>query len=165
MSPKKTVSLIAALDENRLIGRAGGLPWRLPNDLRHFKALTLGKTILMGRKTWDSLGCPLPQREHWVLTRAKDFSAEGCRVFANVDEALSAHVEGELMVVGGAEIYRQTLPAADRLYLTHVHARLEGDTWFPEYDAAQFRVSAHEDFPADERHAFAYTFETLERRR
>ena len=163
-SRQNSISLIVACDDHRLIGRDGALPWRLPNDLKHFKALTLGKTVLMGRKTWDSLGRPLPQRNNWVLTRDAAFCADGARAFGTLPQALAAHREGELMVIGGAELYRQTLPLAQRLYLTRVHASVEGDTWFPDFDATQFVETAREDHPADERHAFAYSFVTLERR-
>ena len=159
----KSISLVVACDENRLIGRDGDLPWRLPNDLKHFKALTVGKTILMGRKTWDSLGRPLPQRENWVLTRDAAFTAEGCRVFTQLDAALYAHAQGELMVIGGADLYRQTLPHARRLYLTQVHAKEQGDTWFPDFSQENFHEIGREDHPADERHAYAYSFLTLER--
>lgn len=160
---EKALSLIVACDENRLIGRAGDLPWRLPNDLKHFKALTLGKTILMGRKTWDSLGRPLPQRDNWVLTRDATFAAPGCRAFGTLQAALAAHASGELMVIGGAELYRQTLPHAQRLYLTRVHAQEQGDTWFPDFDLAQFREISREDHPADDRHVYPYSFLILER--
>lgn len=159
----KLISLIVACDENRLIGRDGDLPWRLPNDLKHFKALTVGKTILMGRKTWDSLGRPLPQRENWVLSRDVAFAPEGCRVFARLEDALSAHAGGELMVIGGAQLYQQALPHAKRLYLTQVHAREQGDTWFPDFSGAGFRQTQREDHPADDRHAYPYSFLTLER--
>jgi dihydrofolate reductase len=158
------LSLIVAMDEQRLIGRAGALPWRLPEDLKHFKRLTLGKTVLMGRKTWDSLGRPLPQRENWVLTRDAGFQAEGARAFASLDAALAAHPAGELMVIGGAELYRQTLAHAQRLYLTEVHATLEGDTWFPDFDRTQWIERVRERHEADERHAYVYSFVTLDRR-
>ncbi|MGH8504995.1 MAG: dihydrofolate reductase [Stenotrophobium sp.] len=161
----KSISLIVAMDERRLIGRDGDLPWRLPNDLRHFKALTLGKTVLMGRKTWISLGRPLPNRDNWVLTRDTRFSAEGGRVFHHLDAVLAAHIEGELMVIGGAELYRQLLPRADRLYLTQVHARVDGDTWFPDYPADAYVETAREDHPVDEKHPHAYSFLTLEHKR
>ena len=164
MSQQKSISLIVAMDENRLIGRGDGLPWRLPNDLKHFKAHTIGKTILMGRKTWDTLGKPLSQREHWVLTRDASFNAAGCRKFTDIDSVLAAHTSGELMVVGGGEIYRLMLPYTDRFYLTQVHAREQGDAWFPEYNPALYRQTERVDHPADERHAFAYSFITLERR-
>lgn len=152
------------MDEGGLIGRAGGLPWRLPNDLKHFKALTLGKTVLMGRRTWESLGRPLPQRDNWVLTRDPSFRADGCRVFSRLDDALAAHHQGELMVIGGAEIYRQALPLAQRIYLTVVHTREQGDAWFPADEVARFREVARDDHPADDRHVFSYSFITLEAR-
>lgn len=164
VTEKKSISLIAAMDENRLIGRGDGLPWHLPNDLKHFKVHTIGKTILMGRKTWDTLKQPLAQREHWVLTRDVLFKPKDCRTFADVDSVLAAHGSGELMVVGGGQIYRLMLPYADRFYLTLVHAREKGDAWFPEYDARLYREVARIDHPADERHAYAYSFATLERR-
>lgn len=159
------ISLIAAMDEARLIGRDNALPWRLPNDLKFFKRTTLGKTVLMGRKTWDSLGRPLPERENWVLTRDPAFVAVGGTAYHSLDEVRAAALSGEeLMVIGGAELYRQVLPLVHRMYLTLVHGRFEGDAWFPEYNAAQWREVAREDHPADERHAVPYSFVTLERR-
>ncbi len=161
------IALIVAMDRGGLIGRDGDLPWRLPNDLKHFKRQTVGKTVLMGRRTWDSLGRPLPQRTNWVLTRDRDFRADGARVFRHLDEALSAHGDAEqgaeLMVIGGAELYRQTLPLAQRLYLTEVDAELDGDTHFPAFDRADWREVEAESHPADERHAWPYRFVTLER--
>jgi dihydrofolate reductase len=159
----KSVSLVVAMDEKGLIGRGGQLPWRLPEDLKHFRRLTLGKTMLMGRKTFDSLGKLLDGRDHWVVSRNPSFRPAGCRVFPDLASALAAHAEGELMVIGGAEIFRETLPLADRIYLTRVHAVLEGDTWFPAFDAGAFREVARDARPADERHAWPYTFVTLER--
>lgn len=160
----RSLSLIVAMDENGLIGRNGQLPWRLPEDLKHFRRLTLGKTVLMGRRTFASLGKPLTQRDNWVLTRDPAFHAGGCRVFTSLEAARVAHTEGELMVIGGAELYRQTLPFARRLYLTRVHARLDGDVRFPPFDAAAFTETAHTDHPADARHAYPCSFITLERR-
>lgn len=157
------ISLIAAMDEQRLIGRDNALPWRLPNDLKFFKRTTLGKTVLMGRKTWESLGRPLPERENWVLTRDAGFAAAGARVFHQLDDALAA-APAELVVIGGAELYRQLMPFVQRMYLTLVHGRFEGDAWFPAFDAAQWREIAREDHPADERHAVPYSFVTLDRR-
>ena len=157
------ISLIAALDDNRLIGRDNALPWRLPNDLKFFKRSTLDKIVLMGRKTWDSLGRPLPQRENWVLTRDRGFAPAGARVFHDLDEALAAAGGRELMVIGGAELYRQALPRVQRMYLTEVHGRFEGDAWFPEIDAAAWRETAREDHPADEKHACPYSFVSYER--
>ncbi|HSW11639.1 MAG TPA: dihydrofolate reductase [Solimonas sp.] len=157
------ISLIAALDDNRLIGRDNGLPWRLPNDLKFFKRTTLGKTVLMGRKTWESLGRPLPQRDNWVLTRDPQFRAEGARVFQDLETALKAATDRELVVIGGAELYRQVLSLADRMYLTEVHGRFEGDAWFPDFDPALWRLLAREDHPADATHACAYSFCSYER--
>lgn len=151
------------MDRQRLIGRDGDLPWRLPNDLKHFKRHTLGKTVLMGRKTWVSLGRPLPERENWVLTRDAGFVAPGARVFADLDAALAEHRNGELMVIGGAQLYRQTLPLAQRIYLTEVDAVVDGDTHFPAIDRSQWREVSRESFPADERHAHGYAFVELER--
>lgn len=151
------------MDESRLIGRGGGLPWRLPEDLRHFRRLTLGKTVLMGRKTFESLGKPLEGRDNWVLSRDPSFQPQGVRVFRELDAALAAHRDGELMVIGGAELFQRTLPLAGRLYLTCVHAKLEGDTWFPELKTSHFREVARADHASDERHAHSFSFITLER--
>ena len=151
------------MDEGGVIGRDGALPWRLPEDLKHFRRLTLGKTVLMGRKTWESLGKPLEGRGNWVLSRDPLFRPAGCAVFRTLDEALAADRDGELVVIGGAEIYRQALPLADTVHLTRVHARVEGDTRFPEWPAGQFRQTARVDHPADARHAHAFSFITLQR--
>ncbi len=151
------------MDRNRLIGRDGDLPWRLPNDLKHFKQLTVGKTVLMGRKTWTSLGRPLPDRENWVLTRDAQFSAPGARAFTDLDAALAAHAGGELMVIGGAQLYAQTLPLAARIHLTRVDAEVQGDTYFPKLDPAQWREVSVETHAADDRHAHGYSFVELER--
>lgn len=160
---KPMLSLVVAMDRNRLIGRDNGLPWRLPNDLKHFKRLTVGKIVLMGRKTWESLGRPLQDRENWVLTRDPAYAAVGARVFSRLDEALQAAGARELMVIGGADLYRQTLPLAQRIHLTEVQGEYSGDTWFPQLDAAAWREVSREDHPADEKHAHDYSFITLER--
>jgi dihydrofolate reductase len=159
----KSISLVVAMDEAGTIGRGGALPWRLPADLKHFRQLTLGKTVLMGRKTWESLGKPLEGRRNWVLSRDAAFQPAGCEVFATLEQALAAHADGELVVIGGAELYRQALPLARTVHLTRVHARLDGDTSFPAWNAADFRQTARVDHPADARHAHAYSFITLER--
>jgi dihydrofolate reductase len=151
------------MDEGRLIGVGGKLPWRLPNDLMHFKALTIGKIVLMGRKTWDSLGRPLPGRENWVLSRDVSFRGQGAHRFVSLETALRKAGERDVMIIGGADLYRQTIPLAQRIHLTRVHARLSGDTWFPEIDAKTWRETAREDHAADARHAHAYSFITLER--
>ncbi|MFI4981037.1 MAG: dihydrofolate reductase [Nevskiales bacterium] len=160
---KPRLTLVVAVSENGIIGRDGGLPWRLPEDLKHFRRLTLGNTVLMGRKTFESLGKPLEGRANWVLTRDTAFAPAGAQVFRDLDAALAASPQGELLVIGGADLYRQTLPLASRLELTQVHAQVEGDTHFPDYDAKLWRETARVDHAADERHAHAYSFLTLDR--
>jgi dihydrofolate reductase len=163
MTRTTEISLVVAMDELNLIGRDNGLPWRLPADLKHFRRLTLGKTVLMGRKTFESLGKPLDGRENWVVSRNPEFRPAGCHVFPTVAEALAQAPAGELMVIGGTSVFREALPRARRIYLTRVHAQLEGDTWFPHFEPETFREVAREDHPADERHAWPYSFITLER--
>jgi len=157
------LTLIAALAQNRVIGRDGDLPWRLPDDLKRFKRLTVGKIVLMGRKTWVSLGRPLPDRDNWVLSRDPAFKPVGATVFASLDQALNAAQGRELMVIGGAELYRQTLSMATRLELTEVQAEVDGDTWFPALDPAEWIEVAAESHAADERHALPFRFVTLDR--
>lgn len=158
------VSLIVARADNGVIGRGGQLPWRLPDDLRRFKVLTWGKPILMGRRTFESLARPLPGRQNLVLTRTADFRAEGVTVVHAAEEALrTAAGMSELVVIGGAEVYRLMLPRVHRIHLTEVHAAPEGDTRLPPFDAAQWREMAREEHPADAHHACAMSFVTLER--
>lgn len=158
------LSLIVAMDENRLIGCDNDLPWRLPNDLRHFKQVTMGKPIIMGRKSFESIGKPLPGRQNIVLTRDSTWQAEGCTVVTSLDAALAAAGDAEeLMVIGGAQIYTQALDKADRVYLTYVHGSFEGDTWFPELATDQWREMSREKHPADERNAWPHSFAVLER--
>ncbi len=156
--------LIAALAENRVIGRDNRLPWHLPADLKHFKALTMGKPMLMGRRTWESLPGLLPGRPHLVLTREPTYRAAGCTVVHALDEALeAARAASELMIIGGAALYAQTLPLAARLQLTLVHAVVEGDALFPDYRSEDWRETAREPHPADRANACAYSFVTLDR--
>lgn len=165
MSEATTLSLLVAHDLGRVIGRDGDLPWRLPNDLKQFKQRSLGKTVLMGRRTWESLPRkPLPGRDNWVLSRDPAFAAEGARSFQSLEQALAAHPGGELLVIGGGELYRLALPRAQRIYLTLVQTQVNGDTWFPDYDPADFQEIERLDHPADAQHAYAYSFLTLERR-
>lgn len=159
------IALIVAMDEADLIGRDNDLPWRLPADLQYFRRVTMGKPIIMGRHTHDSIGRPLPGRHNIVVTRTTGYHAEGCTVVNSLDAAFDAsRGSDEVMVMGGASLYAQCLPLADRLYLTRVHARFEGDTWFPSWDPAQWRETARQDHAADERNAYAYSFIELERR-
>jgi dihydrofolate reductase len=158
------IALIAALAENRVIGRDNQLPWRISADLKHFKALTMGKPIVMGRKTWESIGRALPGRENIVVTRDTGYRAQGCQVVHSIDEALEITGKSdEVMIVGGAGLYQQTLEHADRLYLTRVKAEVEGDTWFPEIDPRQWREVACESHSADENNEYDYDFVMLER--
>lgn len=158
--------LIAAMDRARAIGRGNALPWRLPDDLRRFKALTLGKPVLMGRRTAESLGRALPGRENLVLTRSGQVPFEGMRAVASLNEALAATVGAEaLMVIGGGEVYALALPLASVLHLTEVHTTVEGaDAWFPAFDAHDWIETAREHHAADPRHACAFDFVDYRRR-
>jgi dihydrofolate reductase len=161
MSP--TVSLVAAVARNGVIGRDNGLAWHLSSDLKRFKALTMGKPMLMGRRTWDSIGRPLPGRRTLVLTRDRGFRAEGAEIVHAWEAALAAAAGTELMVVGGAEIYALALPQADRLHLTEVAAEPEGDVRFPAFDRARFRETFREAHPAGPRDEHAFAFVDWER--
>ena len=158
------LTLIVAVADNGVIGRQNELPWRLPEDLKRFKALTMGKPIVMGRKTFESIGKPLPGRTNIVITRQAGLSLPGCVLVDSVPAAVAAAGEvDEVMIIGGGDIYRQALSQANRVQLTEVHAAIDGDAYFPELNAQQWREVAREDYPADERHAHAYSFVTLER--
>lgn len=153
------ITLIAALDRKRAIGFANTLPWRLPDDLKRFKALTLGKTVLMGRKTAESLGRALPDRHNLVLTRSGTVPFEGMQAVSSLDEALAQCGGEELMVIGGGEIYALALPRARQMHLTHVDTALHrADTWFPAFDENDWLETASEDHGSDERHAHAFRF-------
>jgi dihydrofolate reductase len=159
-----TLSLIAAMDRNRLIGNGNDLPWRLPADLQHFKRITLGKPVLMGRLTYESIGKPLPGRRNIVITRDEGYRAEGCEVVDSIDAALEAVSDAEeAMVIGGATLYKQMLPKAHRLYVTCIDAVFDGDTWFPEWKEAEWRELSRESHEADERNPHPYSFVRLER--
>ena len=158
------LTLLAALADNGVIGRAGGLPWHLPDDLRRFKALTMGKPILMGRRTFESIGKALPGRRNLVLTRGTAALPAGVERVGSVAAAIAACAAApELCVIGGAELYAQTLPLATHLELTRVRARIDGDVRFPEFEAAQWREVARSEHAADERHAWPMSFVSLER--
>jgi dihydrofolate reductase len=161
---KPVISIIVAMAENRVIGKENSLPWHLPADLQHFKAMTIGKPIIMGRKTWESLPGKLPQRPHIIITANPDYSAEGCTVVNSLEQAIEAAGDvPEVMVVGGAMLYAQALPMADNIYLTMVETQVDGDTLFPEYDQSQWRETAREYHPSDDKNLFAYSFITLSR--
>ena len=158
------LSIVVAMDRERVIGRDGDLPWRLPNDLQRFRAITMGHPIIMGRRTFESIGRPLPGRHNIVVSRRRGFEADGCSVADGLPAALEIAGAGECMVVGGAMLYAEALPLARRLYLTEVDASVAGDTWFPDFDRDRWRELARERYPADERHAFDYAYALLERR-
>jgi len=152
------LSLIWAMDSNRLIGRDNALPWHLPADLAFFKRSTLGKPILMGRKTYQSIGRPLPGRQNIVITRDPGFSAAGCDIATGIDAALrlSANAE-EVMLIGGASLYEQAIGRASRLYITRIHGQFEGDTWFPEFNLDDWNIESRENFDADQANPYPYS--------
>jgi dihydrofolate reductase len=157
------VTLVLAVSDNGVIGRDNQLPWHLPDDLKHFKRLTLGKPIVMGRKTHESIGKPLPGRPNIVVTRDANYRRDGVTVVHDVDGAVRAAGDvPELMVIGGAELFRLFLPRAGRVHLTRVHGEIAGDVHWPELDRA-WRKVASEPHAADERHAWPMTFEVWEK--
>lgn len=151
------IYIVAALAENRVIGRHGRLPWHLPADLKRFKAITLGQAVLMGRRTWDSLGRPLPGRRNIVLSRDPSFAPTDAMVARDLESALALSGE-EVMVIGGADLYAQLLPRARRLYLTLVHHAFDGDALFPEFDWSAWTIVSREDHEADGKNPCAYSF-------
>lgn len=160
------ISLIAAASENNVIGRDGGLPWSLPDDLRYFKEKTLGHPVITGRKNYASIGRPLPGRTNIIVTRDAHFSAEGCRVVHSLEDAVEVAKQEdpeEIFVMGGGEIYALALPMADRVYLTRVHAEIDGDTYFPELDSEQWAEVSTEEHVADDRHAYDFTILVYDR--
>lgn len=161
------LSLIAALSANNVIGRDNQVPWRLSTDMKRYKALTMGHHLLTGRKTFESVGKPLPGRTTVVITRDPGFRAEGVIVVHTLDEAIRVAREAgdaEPFINGGAEIYRQSLHLADRMYLTRVHTEVEGDTWFPDFDdVREWTLTDSEHFEADEKNEYPFSFLTYER--
>ncbi len=163
-SHRPPLSLLVAMSENHVIGRDGGLPWHLSADLKRFKALTMGHHLIMGRKTFDSIGRLLPGRTTVIVTRDPNYAVAGALVVHDLPQAYhAARHDTEAFVVGGGEIYRQALDAVDRIYLTRVHAEVAGDTVFPELPDQAWRVVTSEHFAADDRNDFAHTFQVLER--
>lgn len=149
---------------NRVIGRDNRLPWRMPADMKRFRSITMGKAILMGRLTYDSIGRSLDGRHNIVLTRNPDFVAEGCTVVNSIDEALSAAGKGEILIIGGGLLYEQMLPMADRIYLTLIDAQFEGDITFPLIESRTWSEVSREMCPADASNSYNYAFIMLERR-
>lgn len=165
------IGIYVAIAENGVIGRDGGLPWRLSTDLKRFKSDTMGKPIVMGRRTWESFPRkPLPGRQNIVITRDRSYKAEGADIVQSLDEALASAgrgemaLSGEIAVIGGAEIFAQALPLADRLHITHVLAPVEGDVFFPPIDRNEWRVVSQQDIPGGEKDSHATRYAVYERR-
>ena len=158
------LSIIAAMANDRVIGRQNRLPWHLPADLQHFKRVTMGKPMIMGRKTWESLPGLLPGRRHIVVTRDPGYQAKGAELAHSLEQAIAmAGAVDEIMVVGGAELYRQALDRADRVYLTEIDLEVEGDAWFPEFDQSTWRETERQAHSADDQNHWPYAFVILDR--
>jgi dihydrofolate reductase len=163
---ERVLSIIAAVARNGVIGAKGRLPWHLPAELAHFKRTTMGHPVIMGRKTWESLPAALPGRRNLVLTRTPGYRASGAETFSSLDEALAAcGPAADPVVIGGAALFAEALPRAQRIFLTRVHADVPGDTFFPAFRGQDFAEVERVEHPADARHAFAFSIVTLERRR
>lgn len=161
------ITLVVAASRNNVIGKDNQLLWRLPNDTRYFKNVTWGMPVIMGRKTFESLGKPLGGRTNIVLTRNSGWKAQGVTTVKNLDDALFLAKEmdvKEVMVIGGGEVYKMAMPKAGRIHITRVEADLEGDAYFPEIDPLLWKLVSREDHPADEKHQYAYSFQVWERR-
>jgi dihydrofolate reductase len=161
---KPSITLIAAMAHNRIIGKNNQMPWHLPADLAHFKKMTLGKPVIMGRKTYESIGRPLPGRKNIVVTRNPGFAAAGITSVSDLEKAITAAGDvAEVVIMGGGNIYQQMLEKADRLYLTYIDVCIAGDTQFPDYEHLTWKQTATEIHPADEKNNYSMTFVTLER--
>lgn len=158
------VSIIAAMDEHRAIGIKNQLPWHLPADLKHFKNLTIHKPIVMGRKTFESIGKALPDRTNIVVSRNANFQASGCYVRHSLKEALN-HLEqvAEVMIIGGANVFKEALPISNRMYLTFIHHQFEADSFFPKWNEHEWQEIYRENHAADEKNIYSFSFVTLER--
>ena len=160
-----TVSLIVALSENNVIGKGNTLPWRLSADLKRLKGLTMGHHIIMGRKTWESLGRPLPGRKHVIITRSKDYEVEGATVVHSIEEALEASKgDDQVFIFGGGEIFKMALPFVEKIYMTRVHKHIEGDAFFPKLDDGDWKEILREDHRADEKNEYDYSFIDYQRK-
>lgn len=159
------LAIIVATDEQRLIGKDNDLPWRLSADLQYFRRITMGKPLVMGRNTHESIGRALPGRQNIVLTSDLNYQAEGCDVVHSINEALSCCKQAEeVIIMGGSSLYSQFLPQADKIYLTLVHTVLEGDTWFPEWDKSEWKQESCETYQADDKNDYNYSFLTYKRK-
>jgi len=158
------ISLIAAMDRNRLIGADNGLPWHLPADFKHFKKVTMGKPVIMGRKTFESIGRPLPGRKNIVISRS-GYTADGITVVDSIDAALGAvNSENEVMIIGGANLYAQMIDKADRMYLTHVDAACEGDAWFPDFNRENWDETNVDTYKLDEQNNYNFKVVTYQKK-
>lgn len=160
-----SIELVVAVSDNDVIGSGGDMPWRLSTDLKRFKALTLGKPIVMGRKTWESVGRPLPGRRNIVITRQTGYRAEGAECVGSLEDALAlaGSDSGDVAIIGGGEIYRQAMAFADRLHVTHVHAQLDGDTRFPPIASSVWTAVSKEEVPSGEKDDYPTTYVVYER--
>ena len=159
------ISIIAAIGKNKVIGNKNTLPWKLPADMEHFKQLTMGKPVIVGRKTFESIGKALPGRKNIVISHLPDYKAEGCIVVHSAEEALKeAGNHGEVKIAGGATIYKEFLPKADKLYLTLIDSDFEGDAYFPEYKIEEWEEVSYEEHERDKDNQFNYTFIVLRRK-
>ena len=162
------ISFIVAVSENNVIGKDNKLPWTLPTDMKYFKNITWAIPVIMGRKSFESLGKPLPGRKNIVITRNKDWKAEGTEVVHSIDQAIISATKldvKEIFVIGGAEIFQSALPSADRIYLTRVHGKFDGDAFFPEIKQEEWKLVSNRDCDADEKNPYALSFQVWERRK
>lgn len=160
----KTLTLIAAMGKNRAIGMAGRMPWHLPAELQHFKQATMGKTIVMGRKTWQAIGRPLPGRQNIVISRNSGFQADGVEVFGSLSDAIELAKSDEVMVIGGGQLYALALPLASRMVLTLIDIEPEADTWFPEWNEKEWSPGSEKHYPVDDNNPLAYRIIELNRK-
>jgi dihydrofolate reductase len=160
----KTVTLIAAMGSNRAIGLDGRMPWHLPAELKHFKQATMGKTIVMGRKTWQAIGRPLPGRQNVVISRNPAYLARGVDLVGSLDEAIEVSQSDEVMIIGGGQLYEQALPLAQRMLLTLIDIEPQADTWFPDWDEDEWLQAAEAHFPADDNNGLSYRIVELKRK-
>ena len=158
------ISIIVAMDTNRVIGKDNQMPWHMPADLRHFKEMTMGKPIVMGRKTYDSIGRPLPGRRNVIITRQQDLKIEGVEIVHSLPEALKLlTAEPEIMIIGGGQVFNEALPLATRLYFTIIEHEFAGDTYFPAWEKSDWQLIEQEAHPADEKNPYPYQFAVFQR--
>jgi dihydrofolate reductase len=158
------ISYIFAMDRNRVIGKDNQLPWRIPADLKFFKETTMGHTIVMGRKTYESIGKPLPGRTNVIMTQNPDYKVEGCEIVHTIEELLERYGEEEIIVTGGSELFRLFMPYVSKMYITSIEHEFEGDTWFPEINEDEWQMTWREQGIKDEKNPYTYYFQIYEKR-